>query len=98
MKHPKGGLLQRTEKHSGPSSSGSPHQDNQNQKLRRRTVRRPSVETRPSLCDEGLISRALLLGEPAEPHQGKYGEEEEEEGRGGGRLFMGAPRQGKCTP
>jgi len=30
------------------------------------------AETRPSLCNGDLISGALLLGEPAESHQGKY--------------------------
>jgi len=68
-----------------------------NQKLRRRTVRRPSAETRPSLCNEGLIPGALLLGEPAESHQGKYGEEKKErKEEESGRLFMGMLREGNC--
>jgi hypothetical protein len=52
----------------------------------------PFAETRRSLCDEDLISGALLLDEPAESHQGKYEEKRKEER---GRLFMGV--EGGCV-
>jgi len=76
--------------------SCQPYENARNQKLRRRRdPKTPFAETRPSLCNEGLIPGALLLGEPAEPHQGKYGEEKGERKEEGGRLFMGALREGK---
>jgi hypothetical protein len=51
-------------------------------------IRRPFTETRPSLCDEDLISRAFPLVEPGKPPQGKYEEgKKERKEKGGGRLF-----------
>jgi len=77
MKHPKGWIVTAYGKAQRQRKTPPQRQSKKNQKLRRRTVRRPSAETRPSLCDEDPIPGALLLGEPAEPHQGKYGEEKE---------------------
>jgi len=51
-------------------------------------ARRPPAETRPSLCDEDLISGALAIRGPPEPHLGKYEERKEgERGEEGGFLW-----------